>query len=62
MAIGANQHPQVAFYPNGWHILLRDKEAPLVLNDVISFITQPNTPLPSHADDEAILRLQKTAR
>ncbi|MCA0199562.1 MAG: alpha/beta hydrolase [Proteobacteria bacterium] len=56
---GANRRPQIAFYPNGWHILLRDKEAPLVLNDIISFITRPNTPLPSHADDEATMRLQK---
>ncbi len=56
---GANRRPHVAFYPNGWHILLRDKEAPLVLNDVIAFITRPDTPLPSRADDAAIMRLQK---
>ncbi|MGE3332156.1 MAG: lysophospholipase [Rhodospirillaceae bacterium] len=59
---GANRRPQFAFYPNGWHILLRDKEAPLVLKDVVAFITKPNTPLPSRADEDAILRLQKAAR
>ncbi len=59
---GANRRPQVAYYPNGWHILLRDKQAELVLKDVIAFITQPNAPLPSGADDQAILRLEKAAR
>jgi len=59
---GANRRPQVAFYPEGWHMILRDKQAATVLGDIISFIEQPNTPLPSRADDQAIMRLQKAAR
>jgi alpha-beta hydrolase superfamily lysophospholipase len=59
---GANRRPQVAFYPEGWHMLLRDKQAETVLRDIVAFIDQPNTPLPSRADDQAILRLQETTR
>jgi alpha-beta hydrolase superfamily lysophospholipase len=59
---GANRRPQIAYYPQGWHILLRDKQAETVLSDIIAFIEQPNTPLPSRADDQAIMRLQESAR
>lgn len=59
---GANHRPQVAFYPQGWHMLLRDKQADTVLSDIVAFIDQPNTPLPSRADDRAILRLQEAAQ
>jgi alpha-beta hydrolase superfamily lysophospholipase len=59
---GANRRPQVAFYPEGWHMILRDKQAETVLSDIVAFIAQPNTPLPSRADDQAIMRLQESAR
>lgn len=59
---GANVRPQVAFYPDGWHMIMRDKQAEKVLGDVVAFVTQPNTPLPSQADDQAIARLQEAAR
>jgi acylglycerol lipase len=59
---GANRRPQVAFYPEGWHMILRDKQAETVLADIVAFIAQPNTPLPSRADDRAIMRLQESAR
>lgn len=59
---GANRRLQVAFYPEGWHMLLRDKQAATVLRDIVAFIDQPNSPLPSRADDQAILRLQETTR
>jgi alpha-beta hydrolase superfamily lysophospholipase len=36
-----------AYYPNGWHILLRDYEAEKVWADVESFIRDPSKPLPS---------------
>jgi alpha-beta hydrolase superfamily lysophospholipase len=36
-----------AYYPHGWHILLRDYEAPLVWRDIESFIRDPKAPLPS---------------
>ena len=36
-----------AYYPHGWHILLRDYEAETVWRDVESFIRDPSKPLPS---------------
>jgi acylglycerol lipase len=36
-----------AYYPHGWHILLRDYEAQMVWADVESFIRDPSKPLPS---------------
>lgn len=59
---GANLRPQVAFYPNGWHMIMRDKQAETVLNDIVAFVMQPSQPLPSRADDRAIMRLQEAAR
>jgi len=58
----ADPPPQVAYYPNGWHILLRDKQAATVLKDILAFIDQPHAPLPSRADDRAFTRLQNAAR
>ena len=36
-----------AYYPNGWHLLLRDHAGPLVWQDVLAFIRDPAGPLPS---------------
>lgn len=47
-----------AFYQNGFHMLLRDKEAPLVLGDIAAFLQNPAAPLPSGADVDALPRLQ----
>jgi len=41
---------RIAFYPNGYHMLLRDLEAPVVLHDVESWIADRARPLPSGAD------------
>ena len=41
---------RVAFYRDGYHMLLRDLEAPLVIHDVESWIIDPAAPLPSGAD------------
>lgn len=38
---------RTAYYPNGYHMLLRDKSAPLVWEDVLSFLRDPAAPLPS---------------
>ena len=40
---------QTALYPQGWHLLLRDKQAANVWHDVASFIRNPSRPLPSKA-------------
>jgi acylglycerol lipase len=38
-----------AYYANGYHLLLVDRQAPLVYRDVESFIRDPSAPLPSGA-------------
>ncbi len=46
--------PQVkAVYRNGYHMLLRDLEAKVVLGDIASWIEDPGAPLPSGADRRA---------
>jgi alpha-beta hydrolase superfamily lysophospholipase len=46
-----------ALYAKGYHMLLRDLEAKLVLNDIASWIKNPSAPLPSGADLHARNRL-----
>ncbi len=50
-------HLRVAYYANGWHIVLRDKQAEAVLKDVAAFIDNPAAPLPSGAEVDALQRL-----
>jgi alpha-beta hydrolase superfamily lysophospholipase len=40
---------RTAWYRNGWHLLMRDEEGPLVWRDVLAFIRDPVAPLPSGA-------------
>jgi alpha-beta hydrolase superfamily lysophospholipase len=40
---------RTADYANGWHLLTRDHEGPLVWADVLTFIRDPAAPLPSGA-------------
>ena len=42
-----SQPIQFAFYPEGYHMLLRDLEGELVLRDITSWIKDPARPLPS---------------
>jgi acylglycerol lipase len=41
---------QRAFYPNGYHLLLRDLDRAGPIGDVLSWIANPAAPLPSGAD------------
>ncbi len=41
------------FYPDGYHLLLRDKERDIPIEDVIGWIEHPDLPLPSGADRAA---------
>jgi len=45
-----------AFYANGWHLLLRDRQAPKVWADILAFIENPAAPLPSGAPPIALAR------
>lgn len=41
---------RLAWYKDGYHMLLRDLEGPLVIGDVASWVLAPAAPLPSGAD------------
>jgi acylglycerol lipase len=41
---------RLAWYEEGYHMLLRDLEGPLVIADVASWVQRPAAPLPSGAD------------
>jgi alpha-beta hydrolase superfamily lysophospholipase len=42
-----------AFYPGGYHLLMRDRDRAAVIGDVESWIANPSAPLPSGADQRA---------
>jgi alpha-beta hydrolase superfamily lysophospholipase len=45
---------KLAWYENGYHMLLRDLEGPVVIADVASWVLTPAAPLPSGADRAAV--------
>jgi len=45
--------PVRAFYPDGYHLLLRDLERGIPIGDIISWLLDPETPLPSGAEAAA---------
>jgi acylglycerol lipase len=48
-----------ALYPEGWHMLLRDLQAGMVLDDIVAWTADPTAPLPSGADAYAQEELAK---
>ncbi|BBK34105.1 alpha-beta hydrolase superfamily lysophospholipase [Stella humosa] len=58
---GAADRQRVAVYPEGWHMLLRDLQAQVVWADIRAWIEDPAAPLPSGADRDARLRLEREA-
>jgi alpha-beta hydrolase superfamily lysophospholipase len=44
---------RLAFYPNGYHMLLRDLEGPKVAADVASWVLDRQARLPSQSDAES---------
>ncbi|MEE8187769.1 MAG: lysophospholipase [Kiloniellales bacterium] len=55
----ANGRQRRALYATGWHLLLRDLQAELVLNDIVHWIGDPTTPLLSGAETRALERLDE---
>lgn len=49
-ALPSSDQHVLAYYDNGYHMLLRDLEGALVQHDVESWIFEPGAPLPSGAD------------
>lgn len=43
----------IAFYPEGYHMLLRDLQAPVLWRDIVAWIDSHTAPLPSGADKHA---------
>lgn len=41
---------RVGLYPNGWHVLLRDLQRAVVVQDILAFVDNPSAPLPSGAE------------
>jgi alpha-beta hydrolase superfamily lysophospholipase len=50
---------RIAWYPDGYHMLLRDLHASVVMRDVESWIEDPAAPLPSGADVDAASHLAR---
>ena len=48
-----DERRRVAFYPKGYHMLLRDLDAPVVRADVAAWLANRTAPLPSGADAHA---------
>ncbi|MEO1553233.1 MAG: alpha/beta fold hydrolase [Pseudomonadota bacterium] len=44
-------HVRTAYYPDGYHMLLRDLQAEIVFDDVLTFLRDPDAPLPSKAGE-----------
>ena len=42
-------HVRTAYYPDGYHMLLRDLQAEVVFEDVLAFLSDADAPLPSNA-------------
>jgi len=54
-------NPIIAFYKNGYHMLLRDLQASVLWNDIDVWINSYTIPLPSGADKRAQELLNKNA-
>ncbi len=48
-----------AFYPGGYHLLLRDKDRAVPIGDILSWIKDPAAPLPSGADKAGVVWLAR---
>lgn len=59
---GAGSRVRLALYPDGWHMLLRDRQAETALADVAAFLTDQSAPLPSGRDQDALGRLSRACK
>ena len=48
---------RVGIYRDGWHMLLRDRHAGVVIGDILSWLNNPLAPLPSGADQLSRTRI-----
>ncbi|BAE53018.1 alpha/beta hydrolase [Paramagnetospirillum magneticum] len=52
---------RAALYANGWHMLLRDLQAQVVVDDIAAWVADQTAPLPSGADRAASGKLETLA-
>lgn len=52
----------LAFYPHGYHLLLRDHDRQTVINDILFWLREPGKRLPSGADVAAVRWLMTESR
>jgi alpha-beta hydrolase superfamily lysophospholipase len=57
----STQGVRIAYYPGGYHLLLRDIDRPVPIADVLAWMNTQSAPLPSGADRAAQLWLQAQA-
>ncbi len=50
-----------AYYPDGWHMLLRDLQGQVVIDDIAAWTRDPTAALPSPAEDYAAIALAREA-
>ncbi len=50
---------RIAYYPHGYHLLLRDLGRAAPIGDTIAWMRDPTAPLPSHADRAALVWLTR---
>lgn len=55
----AGSRVRLALYPQGWHMLLRDRQAETALADVAAFLTDQSALLPSGHEQDAVTRLSR---
>jgi acylglycerol lipase len=53
LAMPVNSDRRIAYYRQGYHLLLRDRGRGLVVEDILSWMHNPQAPLPSGADHAA---------
>ncbi len=58
----ARQRQRIAYYPDGYHLLLRDLHADAVLHDIATWIADPQRVLPSGADRSAEAPLDQAGK
>jgi alpha-beta hydrolase superfamily lysophospholipase len=59
--VGPANGARLAFYPHGYHLMMRDHERGIVVGDTLSWIIDPSSPLPSGADRSATAWLASQA-
>ncbi len=51
----------LAYYPDGWHMIFRDIDGPMVWRDVVAWISDQRTPLPSGDERSTLPSSSSTA-